>query len=67
MEDPFEGEPPQPGTPNFSRAVVLPGIFNRSNFEYSALSDLKINSQRRIIKKKKSKKEKKRKIVFKLG
>ena len=38
-------------------ALVLPDIFNRSNFEYSAFSGLKVDSRRRIIKKKKVRKK----------
>ena len=48
----------QPGTPNFSRALVLPDIFNRSNVEYSAFSGLKVDYRRRILKKKKKSKKK---------
>ena len=47
----------QPGTPDFSRTVVLPGILNRSNFEYSAFSGLKVDSGRRKRKKKKVRKK----------
>ena len=46
---------PQPGTPDFIPALVLPNIFNRSNFKFSAFSGLKVHSRRR-----------KRKIVFRL-
>ena len=52
---------PQPGIPNFSRALPLPDIFNRSNFEYSANSSLKVDSWRRKRKKKERKKTKKEK------
>ena len=58
---------PQPGTPNFIPALVLPNIFNCSNFEYSALSNLKVDSRRRKRKKKLEKIQKRRKIVFRLG
>ena len=47
------GETPHCGSPNFSRALFLHDIFNHSNFEYSGLSGLKVDSRRRIIKKKK--------------
>ena len=46
------GGPPGPpgyaygGTPDFSLTLVLSDIFNRSNFEYSAYSDLKVDSRR---------------------
>ena len=43
LEDPFEGNP-KSGTPDFSRTLVLPDIFNQSNFQYSALSGLKVDS-----------------------
>ena len=43
---------PQPGTPDFSRTLVHPDIFNRLNFAYSAFSGLKVDSRRRIKKKK---------------
>ena len=43
-------ETPQPGTPDFIPALVLPDIFNHSNFEYSAFSSLKVNSMRRKTK-----------------
>ena len=39
--------------PDFSRILLLPDIFNRSNFEYSAFSGLKVDSRRRVRKKKK--------------
>ena len=38
---------PPTWNPQFSRALVLPDISNRSNFEYSAFSDLKVDSQRK--------------------
>ena len=37
--------------PDFCRTKVLPDVFNRSNFEYSAFSDLKKDSGRRKRKK----------------
>ena len=49
----------QPGTPDFSRTLVLPDIFNRLNFAYSAFSGLKVDSRRRIKKKKSKKQDKK--------
>ena len=49
-------EIPQPSSPDFSPTLVLPDIFNRSNFEYNALSGLKVNSIGRKRKKKQSKK-----------
>ena len=58
LEDPIE-EIPQPDTPDFSRTKVLPDMLNRSNFEYRALSGLKVDN--------KKKDAKTRKIVFKLG
>ena len=51
-------ESPQHGTSDFSRLKVFSDIFNRSNFEYSALSGLKVDNMGRKIKKKKRKKEK---------
>ena len=53
LDDPIEGDP-QPGTLDFSRAKVLPDIFNRSSFEYSAFtfSGLKVDSMGRKRKKK---------------
>ena len=44
---------PQPGTPDFIPALVLPDIFNRS---YSAFSGLKVDSRRRKRKNKSKKK-----------
>ena len=44
---------PQPDTPKFSQALVLPDMFNRSNFEYSALSSLEVGSWRKKVSKKK--------------
>ena len=58
MEDPIE-DIPQPDTPDFSRTKVLPDMLNCSNFEYTALSGLKVDN--------KKKDTKTRKIVFKLG
>ena len=52
LEGPVEGFP-QRGTPDFIPALVLPDIFNRSNFEYSAFSGLKVDSQRKKSQKKK--------------
>ena len=48
----------QPGTLDFCRTKVLPDIFNRSNFTYSAVSGLKVDSGRRKSKKKDAKQEK---------
>ena len=42
----------QPGTPNFSRILILPDIFNRSNFEHSVFSGLKVEGMGRKRKKK---------------
>ena len=39
--------------PGFSFTPILPDIFNRSNFEYSAFSGLEVDSGRRKRKKKK--------------
>ena len=50
---------PPPGyATDYSHALVLPDIFNCSNFEYSAFSSLKVDSQRRRIRKKKKVKKK---------
>ena len=46
----------QPGSPEVSPTLVLPDIFNRSNFEYSAFSGLKVDSRRRRRKKKQNRK-----------
>ena len=51
---------PQHGTHNFSQALVLPDIFNRSNFEYSTFSSLKVDSGRKKKKKEKTKKQNKK-------
>ena len=51
------GESPKPGTPDFSRTLVLPDIFNSSNFEYRAFSGLTVDSGRRKKKKKKVRKQ----------
>ena len=51
----------QCGTPYFSRAQAFPDIFNRSNFGYSALGGLKVDSRRRKRKKKKKVRKKKNK------
>ena len=40
-------EGPIAGTPDFIPTLVLPDIVNRSNFEYSAFSGLKLDSWRR--------------------
>ena len=45
---------PQPGKLSFSRTLVFPDVFNRSNFEYSAFSGLKEDSWKRKRKKKKN-------------
>ena len=50
------GISPQPSSPDFSRTLVLPDIFNRSNFEYSAYSGLKVDSMGRKRKKKQNNK-----------
>ena len=58
----------QPGIPGFGPTIVLPDVFNRSNFEYSAFSSLKVEKwQQKNKKKEKKKKRKRRKIVFRLG
>ena len=44
------------------RSQVLPDIFNRSNFEYSAFSGLKVHSRRRKRKTKGNEKKKKNSI-----
>ena len=51
-----------PGTPDFSRTLILPDIFNRSNFEHSVFSGLKVEGMGR--KRKKKEKAKQEKIVF---
>ena len=51
---------PQPGTPNFTPALVLLDISIRSNFKYGAFSGLKADSWRRKRKKKQDKKKKNR-------
>ena len=56
-----------PGTPNFIPALVLPDIFNRSNFEYRAFSGLKAENRRRKRKKKVRKKKKKKKNSIQVG
>ena len=47
---------PQLGTPNFSSSKILPEIFNRLKFEFSAFSGLKVDGIGR--KKKQQKKDK---------
>ena len=49
---------PQRGTPDFCHPLVLPDIFNRSNFEYNTFSGLKVDSGKRKRKKKKQKSKK---------
>ena len=61
------GVSPQPGIPHFSPTLVLPDIFNRSNFEYSALSGLKVDSWRRKRQKKVRKKTTKKKNDIQAG
>ena len=46
---------PQLGTPNFCCTKVLPEIFNRSNFKYSAFRGLKVWEEKEKIKKSKKK------------
>ena len=59
------GGSPQPATPDFIFALVLPDIFNRLNFEYRALSGLKVDSRRR--KRKKARKKEKKKNSIQVG
>ena len=49
---PDNGGTPQPGTLNFIPALVLPDIFNRLNFEYSAFIGLKVDNREEKEKKK---------------
>ena len=58
MKNLIEGDPPQPGTADFSRTKVLPDIFHLSNFEYSAFSGLKVDSS---VRKKNQEKRKSKK------
>ena len=51
-------KPTHPGTSDFCRIKVLPDVSNRSNFEYSAFSGLKVDSGRRKRMKKNAKHEK---------
>ena len=62
---PYRRPCPQSGIADFCRTKVLPDIFNRLNFEYSAFSGLKVDSGRRKRKKKVRKKMQKK--VFNLG
>ena len=60
---PDRGGSTQTSTPTFSRTKVLPDcdIFNRSNFEYSAFSGLKVDGIGRKRKKKKKQEKRKKK------
>ena len=66
MKDSIE-EDPQRGTTDFSGTLVLPDLFNRSNFEYSVFSGLKVDSGRRKRKKKVRKKMQNKKNNFQIG
>ena len=67
LEDPFEADSPN-WHPNIIRALVLPDIFIRSNFKYSAFSSLKVDTRQPEKHKQKQKNvQKRRKVVFKLG
>ena len=59
---------PHLGNPDFCRTKVFSDVFNHSNFKYSALIGLKVDSMgRKRNKKVRKKKNKKRKRVFKFG
>ena len=53
----------QPGTPDFSRTLILPNIFNWSNFEHSVFSILKVEGMERKRKKKRKNKTRKNSIL----
>ena len=53
--------------PQFVPARVLPDIFNRSNFEYSAFSSLKADSWKRRKKKVRKKMKKQKNSIHSLG
>ena len=58
---------PGPGTLKFIRTLDLSDTFNRSNFEYSAFSGLKVDSMKRIRKKKRNTKTNKKKNSIQVG